>query len=91
MLMMNISSMCIDLLYSRESKVGKCQPLHPKGIQLNFVLLQRQFHGVFEPTLQQTRSTCITPEQYIYYGSPTRTWGNIMFRTVINVNVNDQD
>ena len=31
----------------------------------------------------QTRSTCITPEQSTFYGSPARTCQNIIFQNVI--------
>ena len=41
------------------------------------------WYGVSETTVKQTRSTCITPEQSTFYGSPARSCQNIIFQNVI--------
>ena len=91
-----LSPFCIQVAHtvtsdSRGTKVGKLLILAPERYTARLSMVTKVFYGVSETAVEQTRSTCITPEQSDFYGRPARTCENIIFLNVIYMYFHKKD
>ena len=87
MILQSIEETCVPIpclqVYSRGTKVEKMLTLAPARYTAGFCMVAKVIQWCIKTTVKQTRSTCITPEQSTFYGSPARKCQNIIFQNVI--------